>query len=50
MMPGKVLEQHQEYRVPVGEWHQLSNPFDEPVKIVEIQYGDRCEEEDIVRK
>ena len=50
MMPGRVLEQHQEYRVPKGEWHQLSNPFDVPVKIVEIQYGDKCEEEDIVRK
>jgi cytidyltransferase-like protein len=50
MMPGKVLEQHQEYKVPKGEWHQLSNPFDAPVKIVEIQYGERCEEEDIERK
>lgn len=50
MMPAKVLEHHQEYKVPLGEWHQLSNPFDTPLKIVEIQYGVKCEEEDIVRK
>jgi cytidyltransferase-like protein len=31
-------------------WHQLSNPFAEPCKIVEIQYGDRCVEEDIERR
>ena len=50
MMPGKVLYKHQEYKVPVAEWHQLSNPFDVPVKIVEIQYGEQCVEEDIERK
>ena len=50
MLSGKVLEKHQEYRVPVGEWHQLSNPWDVPVKIVEIQYGESCVEEDIERK
>jgi cytidyltransferase-like protein len=50
MQVGKVLEKHQEYKVPVGEWHQLSNPFDVPVKIVEIQYGEQCIEEDIERK
>ena len=50
MLSGKVLEKHQEYRVPVGEWHQLANPWDVPVKIVEIQYGEQCIEEDIERK
>jgi cytidyltransferase-like protein len=50
MLSGKVLEKHQEYRVPVGEWHQLSNPWDVPVKIVEIQYGAQCIEEDIERE
>lgn len=49
-LPPKVLEPHQEYRVPVAEWHQLTNPFDSPVKVVEIQYGDNCIEEDIERK
>lgn len=50
MLSGKVLEKHQEYRVPVGEWHRLSNPWDIPVKIVEIQYGEQCVESDIERK
>lgn len=50
MLPFKELEKHNEYRVPLGEWHQLSNPYNEPCRIVEIQYGDRCVEEDIIRK
>ena len=50
MLSGKVLEKHKEYRIPVGEWHQLTNPFDTPVKIVEIQYGEQCIEEDIERR
>jgi cytidyltransferase-like protein len=49
-MPSTVLVQHEEYRVPVTEWHQLTNPFDVPVKVVEIQYGEQCIEEDIERK
>jgi mannose-6-phosphate isomerase-like protein (cupin superfamily) len=32
------------------EWHQLSNIQDFQLKIIEIQYGDKCIEEDIVRK
>ena len=36
--------------IPVGRWHQLSNKGDAPVKIVEIQYGEKCIEEDIERK
>ena len=49
-MPSKVLQKHEEYKVPVEEWHQLTNPFDIAVKIVEIQYGEQCIEEDIERK
>jgi len=33
-----------------NEWHQLHNPTDQPLKVIEIQYGQRCEEEDIERK
>lgn len=33
-----------------GQWHQLANFADQPLKIVEIQYGDKCVEEDIERK
>ena len=49
-LPLVTLEKHQEYKVPVKGWHQLTNPFDVPVKVVEIQYGESCIEEDIERK
>jgi cytidyltransferase-like protein len=47
--PPKTLDIHEEYRVPVNEWHQLTNPFDVPCRVVEIQYGEDCNEEDIQR-
>ena len=31
-------------------WHQLCNEQQSPLKIIEIQYGDLCVEEDIERK
>lgn len=37
-------------RINTNEWHQLSNETDQPLKIIEIQYGDECNEEDIERK
>jgi cytidyltransferase-like protein len=43
-------ELHEFQHIPVGNWHQLTNPFDKPCKIVEIQYGPNCIEEDIERK
>jgi len=49
-LPSKQLALHDTHQVPAGEWHQLSNPFDEPVRLIEIQYGSRCVEEDIERK
>jgi len=33
-----------------NEWHQLHNPTDSPVKIIEIQYGAQCIEDDIERR
>ena len=33
-----------------NEWHQLANESDKPLKIIEIQYGEECVEEDIERK
>jgi hypothetical protein len=44
------LELHEEYQIAVNDWHQLTNPFDVPCRIVEIQYGEDCIEEDIERK
>ena len=50
ILPPVILQTHDEYCVPVTEWHQLTNPYDVPVKVVEIQYGKNCIEEDIERK
>jgi cytidyltransferase-like protein len=44
------LEEHDSYQINTGEWHRLYNPFSEPCRIVEIQYGESCEELDIERK
>jgi cytidyltransferase-like protein len=49
-LPPVILKKHDEYCVPVNEWHQLVNPYNIPVKVVEIQYGKNCIEEDIERK
>jgi len=49
-LPPKELGTHMSAYIPQGEWHQLVNLYDEPCRIVEIQYGDECVEEDIERK
>lgn len=43
------LRRHEHFWVDPGQWHQLRNTTDQPLKIVEIQYGNSCDEEDIVR-
>ena len=45
-----LLNKHDTISIKIDEWHQLSNSFDEPCKIVEIQYGEKCIEEDIKRE
>jgi mannose-6-phosphate isomerase-like protein (cupin superfamily) len=45
-----MLDKHDQLHVAVQEWHQLTNPHNHPLKIVEIQYGEQCVEEDIERK
>lgn len=47
--PPKILGKYDEWRVPAGVWHQLTNPFTRPCTIVEIQYGKQCVEDDIER-
>jgi cytidyltransferase-like protein len=47
---GERIKTYKTETINVGEWHQLHNSTDKPLKVVEIQYGDRCEEEDIERK
>jgi len=43
------LNQFDHYLVPVGDWHQITNPFNETCHIIEIQYGEECVEDDIKR-
>jgi mannose-6-phosphate isomerase-like protein (cupin superfamily) len=49
-LPPTILNKHDQLHVVKQEWHQLTNPYDRPLKIVEIQYGEHCVEEDIERK
>lgn len=43
------LNKFDHYLVPVGEWHQITNPFEEACHLIEIQYGEECIEDDIER-
>ena len=42
--------QHEHCWIRLGEWHQLCNDTDQPLKLIEIQYGADCVEQDIERK
>ncbi len=44
-----IYNQHESLHIPVGTWHQLANEHDTDLKLVEIQYGTNCVEEDIER-
>jgi D-beta-D-heptose 7-phosphate kinase/D-beta-D-heptose 1-phosphate adenosyltransferase len=46
---GKFVE-HNHMWIPKTSWHQLVNESDVPLKVIEIQFGDKCIEEDIERK
>lgn len=43
------FSRHQYLHIDQNEWHQLINEDPSPLKIIEIQYGSRCEEQDIER-
>ena len=45
----RVLDKHSMHHVEVGEWHRLTNITDEDLYVIEIQYGEECNEEDIIR-
>tara|TARA_X000000368_G_scaffold417024_1_gene412304 strand:- start:475 stop:1236 length:762 start_codon:yes stop_codon:yes gene_type:complete len=38
------------YAIGCEVWHKASNPFDEHCHILEVQYGEKCVEEDIERR
>ncbi|MDA7787123.1 adenylyltransferase/cytidyltransferase family protein [Gammaproteobacteria bacterium] len=44
-----TLNKFDKYIVPLGEWHQIINPFNETCRIIEIQYGEEVVEDDIER-
>jgi len=50
VLPTQKLVKFSQVQIPLGDWHKLTNPFDKPCRIVEIQYGEECVEEDIERK
>jgi D-beta-D-heptose 7-phosphate kinase/D-beta-D-heptose 1-phosphate adenosyltransferase len=41
---------HEHIWIAKNQWHMLCNETDQPIKLIEIQYGDNCVEEDIERK
>jgi Mannose-6-phosphate isomerase len=43
------LNKEQVFHVEKEAWHQITNPFNEPCHIVEIQYGEKTDEDDIER-
>ena len=44
-----LLDKHNSLHVELGDWHQITNPFDQICKIIEIQYGKETIEDDIER-
>jgi mannose-6-phosphate isomerase-like protein (cupin superfamily) len=45
----ELIDKHGVFIIPQCGWHQLINPANEPLHIIEIQYGEACIEEDIER-
>lgn len=45
-----TYKQFDTIHINVNQWHKLSNHTSEPLKIIEIQYGTECVEEDIERR
>jgi cytidyltransferase-like protein len=50
VLPTVELDTLSQLVIPTNDWHRLYNPFDVPCRIIEIQYGTECIEEDIERK
>jgi D-beta-D-heptose 7-phosphate kinase/D-beta-D-heptose 1-phosphate adenosyltransferase len=42
--------QHQHIFIAQSQWHMLCNETDQPLKLIEIQYGENCVEDDIQRR
>jgi mannose-6-phosphate isomerase-like protein (cupin superfamily) len=46
----KFLKRGVSVEIPVETWHQLINLGNDDLIIIEIQHGEKCEEDDIERK
>ena len=46
----QLVTKHEHIVIHKGDWHKLENFGKEDLHIVEIQFGDKCEEQDIERK
>lgn len=44
-----ILKKGDRFDVPISSWHQITNPFEEECRIIEIQYGEETCEDDIER-
>ena len=44
-----LLKENQSTFIPIGKKHRLSNPFKEPLEVIEVQSGNYLGEDDIVR-
>jgi mannose-6-phosphate isomerase-like protein (cupin superfamily) len=44
----KIIKHNSDF-ISNEEWHQLINDTEQPLKIIEIQYGEQCTENDIER-
>ena len=45
-----TIYKNHHFSIPMGVWHQLINNGDKFLRIIEIQHGEKCEEDDIERK
>ena len=45
-----TFKQHQHIWIDKNQWHMLCNETDQELKLIEIQFGESCREEDIERR
>lgn len=45
-----TFQQHSHVWIDRNQWHMLCNETNQPLKLIEIQYGEACVEDDIERK
>jgi len=45
-----IFDQHDYIFIARNQWHMLCNETDQELKLIEIQYGDKCIEDDIQRQ